>query len=558
MAHRRIFTILAYIPIVFGFLATSSYAQDSYAFSELYDYYPLTTEKLSSSAIVEPTDSGKTVIDTLSEFYDNFSIKNTAPPIYESVFGSSEERSFYSENTSSYQTAQILPQGLVPCGRQADDPSTPEMENADCTLCHFFVLTDRIMDWVIIAMAPILAVLSIVFGGFLILTSRGNPSQYQQGKGFIVWPLAGIALIMISWVLVNTFLMFFNITSWTGLGNWWSVQCEVAGVGTIGGSPPSVTMIADNSTIDKGDDITLTWVVSNANSCVIQSVPNDPSWNTGDPRSSSGGFQTFEPPSSGTYAYSIECNNGVGFSSDNVQIMVNAPVGTPPPIVPSPVAHWRFDESSGTVLSESINGINGQLLSGPIWVPGRIGNALRFDGSDDYVNIPYNPLLQTADEMTISVWINPSVIPLPIAPDAPDWSILARAGAIGTAEENYSLTLRGPGVRWRPCFDTDGDGAGDNCAEVWASNGISAGTWTHIAAVYKKGSFSRMYFNGAPVGGGPSASPNFTLVSTSLGLNIGLSTWLWAYYFNGMIDDIKLWNVALTQAQIQEEFNSAP
>ncbi|OGZ57549.1 MAG: hypothetical protein A2827_02995 [Candidatus Spechtbacteria bacterium RIFCSPHIGHO2_01_FULL_43_30] len=37
MAHRRIFTILAYIPIVFGFLATSSYAQDSYAFSELYD-----------------------------------------------------------------------------------------------------------------------------------------------------------------------------------------------------------------------------------------------------------------------------------------------------------------------------------------------------------------------------------------------------------------------------------------------------------------------------------------------------------------------------------------
>ena len=50
------------------------------------------------------------------------------------------------------------------------------------------------------------------------------------------------------------------------------------------------------------------------------------------------------------------------------------------------VAHWRFDETSGTTaLDSSGNGLNGTLEGDPQWVAGAIGGALEFDG-DDYVD----------------------------------------------------------------------------------------------------------------------------------------------------------------------------
>ncbi len=70
------------------------------------------------------------------------------------------------------------------------------------------------------------------------------------------------------------------------------------------------------------------------------------------------------------------------------------------------VAHWRFDESSGTTaLDSSGNGLNGTLEGDPQWVPGVIGGALEFDG-DDYVDFGAPEVFDFGTEdFTITAWI---------------------------------------------------------------------------------------------------------------------------------------------------------
>ena len=89
------------------------------------------------------------------------------------------------------------------------------------------------------------------------------------------------------------------------------------------------------------------------------------------------------------------------------------------------VAHWTFDETNGTVLGDSSgNDVNGTLngfssLTNTHWTPGKIGGALRFDGTDDYVSFPGATLLNDLAPMTFAGWV--------IDPDASSsWSSTTR------------------------------------------------------------------------------------------------------------------------------------
>ena len=72
------------------------------------------------------------------------------------------------------------------------------------------------------------------------------------------------------------------------------------------------------------------------------------------------------------------------------------------------LGHWAFDEGSGTTVRDSSSkGNNGTLVNGPLWVDGKLGKALQFDGVDDYVQVPHNAsLIPTTGKATVSVWIN--------------------------------------------------------------------------------------------------------------------------------------------------------
>ena len=69
------------------------------------------------------------------------------------------------------------------------------------------------------------------------------------------------------------------------------------------------------------------------------------------------------------------------------------------------VAHWSFDQSSGTVLTDnSGNGYNGNLVNSPTWVAGKLGQALSFS-SNRYVAVGNIPAINGANKLSMSAWI---------------------------------------------------------------------------------------------------------------------------------------------------------
>jgi hypothetical protein len=121
--------------------------------------------------------------------------------------------------------------GIVPCGRERDDATTPEFENCPCRLCHLFVLVDRIIKFALFKIVVPLAVLMIVIGGIMFLTAGGNPERISSSKKLMTNVAIGILIIFAAWIIVNTILMLIGVADWTGLKEgWWQIECPVPGV----------------------------------------------------------------------------------------------------------------------------------------------------------------------------------------------------------------------------------------------------------------------------------------------------------------------------------------
>ena len=76
------------------------------------------------------------------------------------------------------------------------------------------------------------------------------------------------------------------------------------------------------------------------------------------------------------------------------------------------VAYWSFDEGSGTTAEDfsPANANTGTLTNGPTWVDGKVGKALSFDGTDDYVTMGNTNDITTGD-FTLAYWMNPETVP---------------------------------------------------------------------------------------------------------------------------------------------------
>jgi hypothetical protein len=95
---------------------------------------------------------------------------------------------------------------LVPCGGSQDP----------CTWCHFGKLIENIIDFLMYLVFP-LAVLMIVIGGILIMTSGGSSSRFSKGKEMITGAIIGILIALISWMIIDTIAggwSGFNIIPW--------------------------------------------------------------------------------------------------------------------------------------------------------------------------------------------------------------------------------------------------------------------------------------------------------------------------------------------------------
>jgi len=97
-------------------------------------------------------------------------------------------------------------QGLVPC------------KGADCTAEDLYTLIGNVIRFAL-DFAAIIAVVIILWGGFLILISGGSTDRLSQGKGAITAAIVGLIIVLSAWLIVNTLISLFTTCSgWNAFG----------------------------------------------------------------------------------------------------------------------------------------------------------------------------------------------------------------------------------------------------------------------------------------------------------------------------------------------------
>jgi hypothetical protein len=196
------------------------------------------------------------------------------------------------------------------------------------------------------------------------------------------------------------------------------------------------------------------------------------------------------------------------------------------------VGYWTFDEGEGTIAHDSSgNGLDGTLRGSPNWVAGAVGGALDFDGSSDYVEIPDSPLLSLTNQITIAAWTH-------MRTNASGEMAILSKGGWGANDLPYELTEENGAVIFWQFYDNEGR---DTCSPA----SPPPGEWHHIAATYD-GQVFKCYVDGvlgeqfAYAGQMPKNTASVTIGRRSRG----------GTFFNGMIDDVQLWERALSEVEV--------
>src|SRR4029077_20784752 len=199
------------------------------------------------------------------------------------------------------------------------------------------------------------------------------------------------------------------------------------------------------------------------------------------------------------------------------------------------VAAYAFSEGSGTAVTDlSGNGNHGTIVGTASWnAQGLFGGALAFNGNT-LVQVPASASLNLTTAMTLEAWVNPSVTPTWW------WDVIYKG------DDNYFLMASSNA-------DTPALGgtwpSGDDFTT--APSGLIPGVWTHLAGTYD-GSVARLYVNGVQVSTLPVSG---ALTSSSNPLQIGGDSFF-GQFFNGLIDEVRVYNRALSQAEIRTDMTT--
>src|SRR5205809_7484632 len=204
---------------------------------------------------------------------------------------------------------------------------------------------------------------------------------------------------------------------------------------------------------------------------------------------------------------------------------------------PGLVAAYSFNEGSGTTVADVSGNNNTGTLSGATWTTaGRYGNALVFNGTNASVTVPNAASLGLAPGMTLEAWVYPTATPT-------GW----RAVIDKNVDGYYLMASSDQGNR--PAVGGTWTAGNQN---TFGPSGLPANAWTHLAATFD-GATVRLYMNGVQV----ASRAQTTLLTTSTGtLQIGANSYA-GENFAGRIDEVRIYNRALTTAEIQTDMNTA-
>ncbi len=200
------------------------------------------------------------------------------------------------------------------------------------------------------------------------------------------------------------------------------------------------------------------------------------------------------------------------------------------------VAAFAFDEGTGSTAGDSSGSFNAGTIANATWsTQGRFGNALSFNGTNALVTINDADSLDLTAQMTLEAWVRPSAIngwETVIMKDRPDGLAYGLFGG-----DPLASFITPPGT--------------SSVFGVTTANSLPLDSWSHLATTYD-GTTVKLYVNGSLISSQPTAE---TIATSSNPLQIGGNA-IWGEYFAGLIDEVRVYNRALTAAEIQDDMNT--
>jgi chitodextrinase len=237
----------------------------------------------------------------------------------------------------------------------------------------------------------------------------------------------------------------------------------------------------------------------------------------------------------GTYYYVVQAEDAAGNLSGPSN-QASAVVSAPPPPSAGLVAAYSFNEGSGVSVADASGSGNVGTVSNASWVAGgKYGAALSFNGSSSLVTVSDSSSLRLSGGMTLEAWVNPSAL-------GSSWRDVLFKEQPG--DMVYSLYAH-DGVRPLGQVFIGGE------KNVLGTAGLPLNGWTHLAVTYD-GASLRLYVNGALAQTAPLSG---TIAGSTGVLHIGGNS-VWGEYFQGLIDEVRVYNRALSQADIQTDLNT--
>ncbi|MBV6518478.1 MAG: hypothetical protein E3K33_00975 [Candidatus Brocadia sp.] len=229
------------------------------------------------------------------------------------------------------------------------------------------------------------------------------------------------------------------------------------------------------------------------------------------------------------------------------------PEPTPSP-TPSPTpikACYAFEEGSGTIAGDSSGNGNDGTVSGATWTTGKDGGGLSFNGVNNYVSIP----LFNNSEVTVSAWFHKN------AHDTTRNDAIFsgfRSGANRQNREGFELRFPASAPDTLEFMLVTQDGGGARTNRIIRRTLLnSVGNWYHAVGTYNQTTGQqKLYVNGELVRTFTHPAGN-TVVPLSFypDMRIGHSR-INHGYFNGVIDDVRLYNYALNDQEIKSLYNA--
>ena len=212
----------------------------------------------------------------------------------------------------------------------------------------------------------------------------------------------------------------------------------------------------------------------------------------------------------------------------------------------SPVGYWKLDEGTGTTTADSSSNSKVATIFGATWVDGKIGKALSFDGVDDYVVVS-NTSEITPNAFSISVCVKFNSFPA--VGQYRGWSAayILSNGIDDHQAGNYGLALQrntqDPLISFLISF-------GGQPYVISASEPAVVGRWYYLVASYD-GIDMKLYVDGQVAS---QKTVSLQRPSNPGNIQLGaLKTPNYEYWLDGIIDEVSIWNYALTQSEITEQ-----